>query len=78
SEQWNRIDPDIKEQLLLKRSDGEFWMAMQDFKAQFDKLVICNLTPDFLRGASQQKWALSIHQGAWLNGQTAGGNMDNK
>ncbi|XP_060711681.1 calpain-11-like isoform X1 [Hemiscyllium ocellatum] len=78
SEQWNRIDPDIKEQLLLKRADGEFWMAMQDFKAQFAQLVICNLTPDFLRGANQQKWALSIHQGAWLSGQTAGGNIDNK
>ncbi|XP_067884711.1 calpain-14-like [Heterodontus francisci] len=77
SVQWTRIDPEIKEKLLLSRDDGEFWMAMQDFVAHYAELVICNLTPDFLEGENQQKWALSIHRGTWLKGQSSGGRMGN-
>ncbi|XP_078398865.1 calpain-14-like [Cetorhinus maximus] len=78
SEQWNKVDPKIKENLLRNREDGEFWMAIQDFKANFERLVICNLTPDFLKDTNQHKWALSIHCGTWLKGHSAGGSMDNK
>ncbi|GCB79564.1 hypothetical protein scyTo_0018769, partial [Scyliorhinus torazame] len=78
SVQWNRIDPRIKANLLIMREDGEFWMALQDFKRNFVSLVICNLTPDFLKGANQQKWSLSIHHGIWLKGQSAGGPINNK
>ncbi|XP_038654818.1 calpain-11-like [Scyliorhinus canicula] len=76
--QWTRVDPRIKENLLINREDGEFWMALQDFKRNFVLLVICNLTPDFLKGTNQQKWALSIHNGNWVKGQSAGGPMNNK
>ncbi|XP_078068318.1 calpain-14-like [Mustelus asterias] len=78
SPEWNRIDPRIKDNLLINREDGEFWMAMQDFKINFKSLVICDLTPDFLKGADGQKWALSVHHGSWRKGHSAGGPMDNK
>uniref|UniRef100_UPI00398F662A calpain-14-like n=1 Tax=Pristiophorus japonicus TaxID=55135 RepID=UPI00398F662A len=77
SVQWSRIDPEVKERLLLSRNDGEFWMAMQDFTAQFSELTICSLTPDFLKGENQQKWALSLHRGSWRIGSNAGGCMEN-
>ncbi|XP_067841422.1 calpain-14-like [Heptranchias perlo] len=78
SVQWHRVDPEIKQRLLISRNDGEFWMALQDFKAHFSNLVICSLTPDFLKDSNQQEWALSIRRGTWLKGYSAGGRMDMK
>ncbi|XP_059838683.1 calpain-9-like isoform X2 [Hypanus sabinus] len=73
SSEWSRVDAKIRERLLLPRDDGEFWMAVQDFEERFHRLVICSPTPDFLRGAGQQEWAMSIHHGSWLKGYSAGG-----
>ncbi|KAL6050537.1 hypothetical protein STEG23_005153 [Scotinomys teguina] len=51
-------------------SDG---MAFEDFKAHFDKVEICNLTPDALEDNALHKWEVTIHQGSWVRGSTAGG-----
>ncbi|XP_051881416.1 LOW QUALITY PROTEIN: calpain-2 catalytic subunit-like [Pristis pectinata] len=72
---WNRIDPKIRDRSAA-REDGEFWMAMRDFKEHFSRLVICSLTPDFLKGIGHQEWALSTHRGTWLRGYSAGGPLD--
>uniref|UniRef100_A0A2K5HLM4 Calpain 9 n=1 Tax=Colobus angolensis palliatus TaxID=336983 RepID=A0A2K5HLM4_COLAP len=53
--------------------DGEFWMAFKDFKAHFDKVEICNLTPDALEEDAVHKWEVTVHQGSWVRGSTAGG-----
>ncbi|XP_057609487.1 calpain-9 isoform X3 [Chionomys nivalis] len=48
-------------------------MAFEDFKAHFDKVEICNLTPDALEDNALHKWEVTIHQGSWVRGSTAGG-----
>ncbi|XP_047681674.1 calpain-9 isoform X3 [Prionailurus viverrinus] len=53
--------------------DGEFWMAFRDFKTHFDKVEICNLTPDALEEDAVHKWEVTVHQGSWVRGSTAGG-----
>ncbi|XP_077933824.1 calpain-9 isoform X2 [Halichoerus grypus] len=48
-------------------------MAFRDFKAHFDKVEICNLTPDALEEDALHKWEVTVHQGSWVRGSTAGG-----
>ncbi|XP_021024992.1 calpain-9 isoform X2 [Mus caroli] len=48
-------------------------MAFKDFKIHFDKVEICNLTPDALEDSALHRWEVTIHQGSWVRGSTAGG-----
>ncbi|XP_026505290.1 calpain-9 isoform X2 [Terrapene carolina triunguis] len=48
-------------------------MNFEDFKAHFDKVEICNLTPDALGDNATNKWEVTVHQGSWVRGSTAGG-----
>ncbi|XP_059691835.1 calpain-9 isoform X2 [Gavia stellata] len=48
-------------------------MTFEDFKVHFDKVEICNLTPDALEDSTAHKWEVTIHQGSWVRGSTAGG-----
>ncbi|XP_040823790.1 calpain-9 isoform X2 [Ochotona curzoniae] len=48
-------------------------MAFEDFKTHFDKVEICNLTPDALEEDVLHKWEVIVHQGSWVRGSTAGG-----
>ena len=49
-------------------------MSFSDFCRCFTKLEICNLGPDALENddASSQ-WVISLHEGRWVRGSTAGG-----
>ncbi|KAM4828473.1 LOW QUALITY PROTEIN: calpain-9 [Thomomys bottae] len=74
SPEWHSVD--LAEQQRLCHTaldDGEFWMAFEDFKAHFDKVEICNLTPDALEDDSLRPWEVTVHQGSWVRGSTAGG-----
>ncbi|KAM6176578.1 calpain-9 isoform 3-T3 [Erethizon dorsatum] len=74
SPEWRSVD--LTEQKRLCHSaldDGEFWMAFKDFKAHFDKVEICNLTPDALEEDTLHRWEVTVHQGSWVRGSTAGG-----
>ncbi|NXD01391.1 CAN9 protein, partial [Certhia familiaris] len=48
-------------------------MKFEDFQMHFDKVEICNLTPDALEDSTAHKWEVAIHQGSWVRGATAGG-----
>ncbi|XP_010215580.1 PREDICTED: calpain-8 [Tinamus guttatus] len=71
--EWNYIDRQQKQALDKKVDDGEFWMSFSDFQRQFTRLEICNLTPDTLTRNTVHKWDLTLFNGQWRRGSTAGG-----
>ncbi|KAE8601838.1 hypothetical protein XENTR_v10013810 [Xenopus tropicalis] len=74
SSEWNIIGAAEKNRLSqASLDDGEFWMDFEDFKRHFDKLEICNLTPDSLDDDAKHKWEVTVHEGSWIRGSTAGG-----
>ncbi|XP_060616917.2 calpain-3 isoform X1 [Anolis sagrei] len=74
SDEWNVIDNAEKSRLQHKvLEDGEFWISLQDFLRYFTKLEICNITPDALEGDKLQTWTVSVTEGRWVRGCTAGG-----
>uniref|UniRef100_A0A8C1KDS1 Calpain-3 n=2 Tax=Cyprinus carpio TaxID=7962 RepID=A0A8C1KDS1_CYPCA len=48
-------------------------MCFEEFKKNFTKLEICNLTPDTLEDDQMLKWNVTIHEGRWVKGCSAGG-----
>ncbi|XP_061380997.1 calpain-A-like isoform X3 [Danaus plexippus] len=79
SPEWRFIPQSEKEELgLTFDDDGEFWMAFKDFTSNFDRVEICNLNPDSLdpeecpEGCTK-KWEMSVFEGEWVRGVTAGG-----
>ncbi|XP_060755059.1 calpain-9 [Neoarius graeffei] len=73
SREWSIIDKADKTRLLENATDdGEFWMEFEDFKVNYDRVELCNLTPDSLT-EDTKKWAVNILEGSWVRGSTAGG-----
>ncbi|CAG7722886.1 unnamed protein product [Allacma fusca] len=79
SAEWQFIQDEAKEDLgLTFDADGEFWMSFKDFQRHFQRVEICNLSPDSLEEdeleeTGKKKWEMSVHEGAWIRGATAGG-----
>ncbi|XP_010578349.1 PREDICTED: calpain-3 isoform X4 [Haliaeetus leucocephalus] len=74
SEEWNFINKEEKIRLQHKIvEDGEFWISFDDFMRHFTKLEICNLTPDTLEADKLQTWTVSVNEGRWVRGCSAGG-----
>ncbi|XP_049291836.1 calpain-B-like isoform X2 [Anopheles funestus] len=78
SPEWRYIPDEQKQELGLNFDhDGEFWMSYRDFTRYFDRMEICNLSPDslcddeFTRG--KIRWEMSMFEGEWAIGSTAGG-----
>ncbi|XP_062531665.1 calpain-B isoform X7 [Bombyx mori] len=79
SPEWRYIPESEKEELgLTFDDDGEFWMSFKDFVNHFSRVEICNLNPDSLdpeecpEGCTK-KWEMSVFEGEWVRGVTAGG-----
>ncbi|XP_075987932.1 calpain-A-like isoform X3 [Anticarsia gemmatalis] len=79
SPEWRYIPDSEKEEMGLNfDDDGEFWMSYQDFSHHFSRVEICNLNPDSLdpeecpEGCTK-KWEMSVFEGEWVRGVTAGG-----
>ncbi|XP_068110118.1 calpain-3 isoform X3 [Hyperolius riggenbachi] len=74
SKEWNMIDKTEKSRLQHQiKEDGEFWMSFDDFLKNFTKLEICNLTADALESDRLQTWTVSVNEGRWVRGCSAGG-----
>ncbi|KAL6111120.1 capn9 [Pungitius sinensis] len=73
SREWNYVTAADKSRLLQQSDDGEFWMEFSDFKKNYDKVEICNMTPDDLTNDSKRQWEVSMFEGNWIRGSTAGG-----
>ena len=78
SPEWRFVHDETKEDIgLTFDADGEFWMSSKDFMTHFQRVEICNLSPDSLEedygSSDKKKWEMSLYEGAWVSGQTAGG-----
>ncbi|XP_028266447.1 calpain-9 [Parambassis ranga] len=72
--EWNYIDKAEKTRLQQNSTDdGEFWMEFEDFKRNYDKVEICNMTPDALTDDTKRHWDVNVFEGQWIRGSTAGG-----
>ncbi|XP_069773344.1 calpain-3 [Narcine bancroftii] len=72
--EWSEIEKSEKQRLHLQmKDDGEFWMSFDDYRRYYTKLEICNLTPDSLDDDKLHKWTVSINEGRWVRGCSAGG-----
>ncbi|XP_061840314.1 calpain-9 [Nerophis lumbriciformis] len=74
SKEWDYVDKAEKSRILQNSTeDGEFWMDFEDFKAGYDKVEICNMTPDALTDNTKRHWEAQLFEGQWIQGSTAGG-----
>ncbi|XP_056283354.1 calpain-3b isoform X2 [Pseudoliparis swirei] len=74
SEEWSTISTADKDNLKKQTVEAsEFWMSFDDFKRNFTKLEMCNLTPDTLQGDERLSWTVSVNEGRWVRGSSAGG-----
>uniref|UniRef100_A0A3Q2CKY5 Calpain-3 n=1 Tax=Cyprinodon variegatus TaxID=28743 RepID=A0A3Q2CKY5_CYPVA len=74
SDEWLTISTADRENLKKQTVEtSEFWMSFDDFKQTFTKLEMCNLTPDGLQGDERHSWTVSVNEGRWVRGSSAGG-----
>uniref|UniRef100_A0A7N8XIF8 Calpain-3 n=1 Tax=Mastacembelus armatus TaxID=205130 RepID=A0A7N8XIF8_9TELE len=74
SKEWSTISIADKENLKKQTVESsEFWMSFDEFKSTFTKLEMCNLTPDALQGDERHSWTVSVNEGRWVRGSSAGG-----
>lgn len=48
-------------------------MEFGDFRKNYDKVEICNLTADALTDDTKHQWEVNTFEGNWIRGSTAGG-----
>lgn len=79
SREWSMISDYEKQRIgLVFAADGEFWIAFHDFKQNFTRVELCNLTPDALESeTTKHRWHPQLFEGSWIRGQTAGGCRNN-
>ncbi|XP_076873867.1 calpain-3b isoform X1 [Brachyhypopomus gauderio] len=74
SNEWTKLASSEQEKQKLEPvEEGEFWMCFEEFQNTFTKLEICNLTPDALQDDEMLKWTVSVNEGRWVRGCSAGG-----
>ncbi|KAL5008174.1 hypothetical protein ScPMuIL_013755 [Solemya velum] len=78
SEEWNFIPQETREEVgLTFDDDGEFWMSFKDWSNNFEKLEICNLSPDALDEgddpSGKKRWETKSESGEWIPRVNAGG-----
>ncbi|CAH1722868.1 unnamed protein product [Chironomus riparius] len=78
SAEWRYIPDHAKEEIgLTFDHDGEFWISYRDFLKYFDRMEICNLSPDSLseeqESGLKKKWNMNVFEGEWAAGISAGG-----
>ncbi|GAB6033052.1 hypothetical protein CHUAL_012668 [Chamberlinius hualienensis] len=80
--EWDEVPNEEKERLNIKyASEGEIWMAYQDFVKTFTHLEIAHLDGETSKDEpslrNKSAWQMRMWQGAWQKGVTAGGCRNN-
>lgn len=73
SSEWHYVSDEDRSRLRNASEDGEFWMSFSDWLRYYSRVEICNLTPDALTDDEFEKWDMSLFEGSWRRGSTAGG-----
>ncbi|KAG5276848.1 hypothetical protein AALO_G00110490 [Alosa alosa] len=75
SKDWPSLASSEEEKQRLQPVEelGEFWMSYENFYNNFTRVEICNLTPDTLKNDCMANWTVTVHEGRWVNGCSAGG-----
>ncbi|XP_041644902.1 calpain-2 catalytic subunit-like isoform X2 [Cheilinus undulatus] len=73
SSEWETVSAEERSKLNHVAEDGEFWMSYKDFMKWYDRLEICNLTPDTILSDDVGHWNHYQFEGMWRVGSTAGG-----
>ncbi|XP_040286485.1 calpain-8-like [Bufo bufo] len=71
--EWDKVDPEVKEKLNVKKEDGEGWMPFDDYLKAFKKTYICNINLSKACCGDDWKWCLTEFNGSWKKGINAGG-----
>lgn len=48
-------------------------MSYENFSKNFTRVEICNMTPDTLKDDRMANWTVTVHEGRWVKGCSAGG-----
>ncbi|XP_034024536.1 calpain-3 [Thalassophryne amazonica] len=76
--EWNTVSTEEQRRLgRISREDGEFWMAVSDFRCSFEIMEVCHLTENLSQpGSSMQPWCCTLHHGNWVPHVSAGGSPE--
>jgi hypothetical protein len=76
STNWDFVPNEVSKRLRVKRDDGEFWMAIEDFQRCFSSLEICHLNPStFMYECKNNHWYVYMFETSWTPNVTAGGGL---
>jgi hypothetical protein len=75
SKNWDLVPKEVSKRLRVKRDDGEFWMAIEDFQRCFTSLEICHLNPSTFIYGEDSRWYVNMFENRWILNVTAGGGL---
>jgi hypothetical protein len=78
SKNWDLVSKEVSKRLRVKRDDGEFWMAIEDFQSCFTSLEICHLNPSTFIYGEDSHWYVNMFENSWIPNVTAGGGLTYK
>ncbi|KAG9461680.1 hypothetical protein GDO78_016008, partial [Eleutherodactylus coqui] len=76
SSKWEELSEKERRLVHKKQEDGEFWMSIEDFRAQIEELVICRLTPALMFQKNVKEHTVSMQIGKKVVCSMAGGRIN--
>ncbi|XP_065055645.1 calpain-5-like isoform X2 [Rhopilema esculentum] len=78
SAEWNKVSKKERDKLgITVENDGEFWMLFEDFCRHFTNITGCRLVNTSVF-SFHKTWHEGSHKTKWVEGQNAGGCINNK
>nr|XP_055053440.1 calpain-9 [Misgurnus anguillicaudatus] len=67
--EWESVSPEEQKRIhRIELEDGEFWMAITDFRQNFEMMEVCHLSDDTLNqgDAVKRPWQCTSYHGKWI------------